>query len=38
MALRRCDVWAALKPGDPGLTYDGKTNAMLGPGNSIRCC
>ena len=33
----RCDVWADLKSGDPGLTYDGKTNAMLGPGNNIRC-
>ena len=33
----RCDVWADLKPGDPGLTYDGKTNAMLGPRNNIRC-
>ena len=33
----RRDVWADLKPNDPGLTYDGRTNAMLGPGNNIRC-
>ena len=33
----RRDVWADLKPGDAGLTYDGKTNAMLGPRNNIRC-
>ena len=30
----RRDVWAELRPGDPGFTYDGRSNAMLS--NSFR--
>lgn len=29
-------MWAAADPCDPGFTYDGKTNVMLGPSNRIR--
>lgn len=32
----RVDVWDRLKPRDPGLTYDGKSNQMLGPYNRLR--
>lgn len=32
----RVDAWHHLKPRDPGLTYDGKSNPMLGPYNRLR--
>lgn len=32
----RVDAWKELKPKDPGLTYDGKNNPMLGPYNRLR--
>lgn len=31
-----CDAWERLHPGDPGLTYDPRSNPMLNPGNRIR--
>ncbi len=34
--MRRTDAWEALRPGEPGYTYDGKQNAMLGPYNRLR--
>ena len=37
----RCDPWEVLRPNNPGYTYDGVTNGMLGPGNIFRrdsCC
>lgn len=30
------DAWSQQNPRDPGLTYDGKKNAMLGPYNRLR--
>ena len=32
----RVDAWSQQNPRDPGLTYDGKKNAMLGPYNRLR--
>ena len=32
----RGDIWDQLKPRDPGLTYDGKRNPMLGPYNRLK--
>ena len=32
----RVDAWIKLMPRDPGLTYDGKRNPMLGPYNRLR--
>jgi tyrosyl-DNA phosphodiesterase 2 len=30
------DLWSKLNPNDPGFTYDGKKNGMLGPYNRFR--
>ena len=35
--LCRCDGWEVLRPDDPGYTYDGVTNGMLGPYSKFRC-
>ncbi len=32
----RCDGWEVLRPNDPGYTYDGVTNGMLGPNSKFR--
>ena len=32
----RVDAWSQQNPMDPGLTYDGKKNGMLGPYNRLR--
>lgn len=32
----RIDAWERLYPKDPGYTYDGKANFMLGPRNNLR--
>ena len=32
----RVDAWTEQNPKDPGLTYDGKRNPMLGPYNRLR--
>ncbi len=32
----RVDSWSQQNSRDPGLTYDGKKNAMLGPHNRLR--
>lgn len=34
--LCRVDAWDKLHPRDPGYTYDGKANFMLGPRNNLR--
>ena len=38
VAFKRCrqDAWDTLRPGEPGFTYDGKENPMLGPYNRLR--
>ena len=33
---RRSDGWEVLRPNNPGYTYDGVTNGMLGPGSPFR--
>ena len=33
---RRFDAWERLRPNNPGYTYDGKRNGMLGPYNSFQ--
>lgn len=36
VGVLRMDVWEELHPDNPGYTYDGRKNSMLGPRNNLQ--